>query len=120
MMNHKALLAGAMFASLAGLALPSRADIYTDAYYPAQRAEHFEVRAGYVVVPGVWVRHHGKQEWIAGHYVTARQGYHYERDRGVQHANSEWTMVRGGWLLDTDGDEVPDRTDNHPNDSRMR
>ena len=49
------------------------------------------------------------------HYVTARRGYRYERDRWVMHDENRWAYQRGGWARDSDGDGVPDRFDRAPN-----
>jgi len=117
MFNRKILLASAMAASLVSFTLPAvaAASVYIDVAPPAPRIEHFDARAGYVVVPGYWGWEHGKHHWVEGHYVAERKGYRYEHDRWVQHDNNKWTMQRGGWGRDSDGDGVPDRQDNHPN-----
>jgi hypothetical protein len=120
MPNHKILLAGAMVASFAGMSLPSYADIYVSIDPPANRVEHFEPRSGYAVVPGVWEYRNGKHEWVGGHYVAARKGYHYEGDRWVQRHGNQWTMQHGGWARDSDGDGVPNRSDGHPSDPRRQ
>src|SRR5580765_1811998 len=58
------------------------ADVRRNLYQ--RRAEQHENRAGYVWVPGVWHWNHGKHEWVAGHQVAERKGYHYENDRWVK------------------------------------
>jgi YXWGXW repeat-containing protein len=117
MLNRKILFAGAVAASLASFTLPAvaAASVYIDIAPPAPRIEHFDARPGYVVAPGYWGWKNGKHHWVEGRYVAERKGYRYENDRWVQHDNNKWTMQRGGWSRDSDGDGVPDRQDNHPN-----
>lgn len=119
-LNHKTLLAGALVATFAGFALPSYADFYVTIDPPVRRVEHMEPRSGFVIVPGNWEWRRGRHHWVAGHYVAERQGYRYRNDRWVQHSNNKWTMQRGGWSHDRDGDGVSDRADNHPNDPRRQ
>jgi len=122
MLNRKSLLAGVIAAAFLGFSGSSLADIYIGVDPPAPRHEHFEARPGYIVVPGVWRWHNGRHQWVAGHYVAERQGYRYESDRWVMHANNRWTMQRGGWARnhDSDGDGVPYRLDNYPNNPRKQ
>ena len=121
MTNCTKTLAALVAASFATLALPSYAeDVYINMDPPHRRAEKHDNRAGYVWVPGVWEWRNGKHEWVAGHYIAERKGYRYEADRWVQHDNNKWTMQRGGWSHDSDGDGVPDRTDNYPNNPRKQ
>ena len=116
--NH--LLAGLVAASFAAIALPSYAEVYISHDPPSRRAEHHEAREGYVWVPGVWQWKNNKHHWVEGRYVKERKGYRYEKDRWVMHDNNKWTMQRGGWSHDTDGDGTPDRTDNAPNNPRRQ
>jgi hypothetical protein len=118
MVNRKTILAGL----IAAILLPSyaAAEVYISIDPPARRIEHFDARPGYVVVPGVWEFRNGKHEWVAGHYVAERKGYRYQGDRWVRHDNDQWTMQRGGWSRDSDGDGTPDRLDSHPYDPRRK
>jgi hypothetical protein len=109
MVTRKTILAGAMIASFAGFALPSYASVYITLDPPARRVENLEPRQGQVIVPGVWEYRNGKHEWRPGHYVAEKQGYQYQPDRWVQHDNRKWTMQRGGWSRDSDGDARPAR-----------
>jgi hypothetical protein len=118
MKSRNKVLAALVAASFGAIALPTYAEIYINVEPPQRRAEQHENRAGYVWVPGVWHWNHGKHEWVAGHQVAERKGYHYENDRWVKHDNDKWTMQRGGWSHDSDGDGIPDNRDNHPNDPR--
>jgi hypothetical protein len=119
MKSRNNVVAALVAASFAAMALPTYAEeIYINIDPPHRRAEQHENRAGYVWVPGVWQWNSGKHEWVAGHQVAVRKGYHYENDRWVKHENDKWIMQRGGWSLDSDRDGVPDRLDNHPNDPR--
>jgi WXXGXW repeat (2 copies) len=122
MFTRKTLLAGAMAASFAGFSLPSyaAAELYISLDPPARRVEHMDARPGYVVVPGNWAYNHGKYEWVNGRYVPERNGYRYQNDRWVQHDNNKWTMQRGGWSRDSDGDGVPDNRDSQPNNPRRQ
>ena len=116
MLNRKILLAGAIAASLASFTLPVMAEsVYIDVAPPAPRHEHFDPRQGYVVVPGHWDWENGQHRWVEGRYVHEKKGFRYERDRWVQDDSNKWTMQHGGWSRDSDGDGVPDRQDNHPN-----
>jgi hypothetical protein len=120
-MTRKTLLVGALVASSAAFSLQSFADdLYINVDPPARRAEKYEQRPGQVWVPGVWEWRNGKHEWTTGHYVAEKRGYRYAPDRWVQHDNKKWTMQRGGWSRDSDGDGVPDRLDNYPNNPRRQ
>jgi hypothetical protein len=120
MVTRNNLLAGLVAASFVAFAAPSYAEVYISIDPPARRVEKYEVRPGQVWVPGVWEWRNKKHEWREGHYVAERQGYRYQPDRWVQHDNKKWTMQRGGWSRDSDGDGTPDRLDNRPNDPRRQ
>jgi hypothetical protein len=111
--NH--VLAGLLAASFAAIALPSYAEVYINIDPPSRRAEHYEVREGYVWVPGAWHWQNNKHQWNEGHYVKERKGYRYESDRWVKHSNDKWVMQKGGWARDSDGDGTPDNKDRAPN-----
>ena len=113
-MKGRQLLLGALIASAGAVALPSFADVYIETAPPPVRVERWEAREGQVWVPGSWVWRDGRHEWMPGHYVTARKGYRYERDRWVMHDENRWAYQRGGWARDSDGDGVPDRLDRAP------
>lgn len=115
MSNRYKLPAGLIALSFAAIAAPSYArDIYVTTDPPARRVERMEPRAGFVVVPGNWQWRNNSHHWVPGRYVAERKGYNYRGDRWVQHDNRRWTMQRGGWSRDTDGDGTPDRSDARP------
>jgi hypothetical protein len=114
--NH--LLAGLVAASFAAISMPTFATVYVTVDPPPLRHEVMEPRAGFVIVPGNWEWRNNRHHWVAGHYVAERKGYNWQGNRWVQHDNRRWTMQQGGWARDSDGDGVPDRNDNHPNDPR--
>jgi YXWGXW repeat-containing protein len=120
MMIPKELIAGALAASFASATLPALAEVYISIDPPARRAEHFDPRPGYVVVPGSWNYNKGKYEWHDGRYVPEKKGYAYQNDRWVLHDNNKWTMQRGGWSKDTDHDGTPDNKDKYPNNPRKQ
>jgi WXXGXW repeat (2 copies) len=99
MLIRKTLLAGAVAAALASFTIPAFAEVgvYIDLAPPPPRVEHFDPRPGYVVAPGYWDYNNGKHDWVNGHYIAEKKGYHYEGDRWVQHDNNKWTRQQGGW-----------------------
>jgi len=78
-------------------------------------------RAGYIWAPGHW-RWDGHQHvWNGGVWVPQRAGYRYVPDRWeryVENGHERWRHHASGW--DRDGDGVPNRYDNHPNNPNRR
>jgi hypothetical protein len=77
-------------------------------------------RRGYVWVPGHWQWQRNRHVWIGGHYLRARRGYSYQEPRWEQRDN-RWVYREGNWARgDRDGDGVPNRLDNQPNNPNRR
>jgi hypothetical protein len=78
-------------------------------------------RAGYVWAPGHW-RWDGHQHvWHGGVWVAHRAGYRYVPDRWeryVDNGHERWRYHASSW--DRDGDGVPNRYDNHPDNPYRR
>jgi len=79
-------------------------------------------RRGYEWVPGYWAWNGRRYTWERGHYEKVRAGYVYHRPEWRQDRNG-WYMERGGWVRQDhrmarryrDGDGVPNRYDERPN-----
>jgi len=56
---------------------------------------------------------------VNGHWERERHGYRYVEPRWSQHDN-RWTLERGGWMRDRDGDGVPNRADRAPDNPYRR
>ncbi|CAH0269426.1 hypothetical protein SRABI118_03448 [Massilia sp. Bi118] len=83
---------------------------------PAPRHEVVpHARRGFEWAPGYWNWNGHRYVWQKGHFEKVRKGYSYHRPEWRQDGNG-WTLVRGGWQRgDRDGDGVPNRLDNRPN-----
>jgi hypothetical protein len=83
---------------------------------PAPRHEVVpHARRGYEWVSGNWNWNGHRYVWQKGHFEKVRKGYSYHRPEWRQGANG-WTLERGGWHRgDRDGDGVPNRLDDRPN-----
>lgn len=93
---------------------------------PAPRVEYVPApRRGQVWAPGYWDWRGQRHVWIAGHWVKERPGYRYDAPRWVQNGRY-WQQQRGGWQRvdhrrgDRDGDGVPNRFDQRPNNPYLR
>ncbi|HEX8479195.1 MAG TPA: YXWGXW repeat-containing protein [Telluria sp.] len=98
---------------------------------PAPRREAVpSARRGYEWAPGYWNWNGRKYVWTKGHWERTRPGYAYARPTWSQGQNG-WELDRGGWRHgdradrhdgprrgDRDGDGVPNRADDHPNNPR--
>ncbi|MEP6790028.1 MAG: thrombospondin type 3 repeat-containing protein [Ramlibacter sp.] len=74
-----------------------------------------EPRRGQIWVPGHHEWRHQTHQWVAGHWMRARRGYNYNAPHWVE-TNGRWHLEQGRWNRgDRDGDGVPNRLDNHPN-----
>lgn len=74
-----------------------------------------QARHGYEWAPGYWNWTGHRYAWKAGHWERARRGYTYARPEWRQ-GDHGWELNRGGWRHgDRDGDGVPNRFDDHPN-----
>lgn len=116
-MLRKILLASIIATSFAAIPVAStaRTIIVREAPPPPRDETVPEVRRGYVWAPGHWEWRRGQHVWVAGHQMRARRGHHWEPDQWVER-NGRWEMRRGRWARgDRDGDGVPNRMDNHPN-----
>lgn len=72
-------------------------------------------RRGQVWEEGHWEWRGNRHQWVRGHWVKARAGYQYRQPHWVER-DGRWEMQRGGW--DRDGDGVPNRRDNQPDNPR--
>lgn len=80
---------------------------------PPPRAERVPPpRRGYVWAPGHYEARGRNYVWVRGEYVRARPGYAYRAPQWREDGG-RWVYNRGGW--DRDGDGVPNRFDNRPN-----
>ena len=110
---------------LAGLAgawlMPAQAQVIVQVAPPPPRVERVPAaRRGFVWVPGNWDWNGRRYIWRAGHWERTRRGYRYRQDRWVER-DGGWVRERGGWARgDNDGDGVPNRFDNRPNNPRRQ
>jgi hypothetical protein len=110
-----ALLAGS-FGAIQGVA-QAQTVIVREAP-PAPRDEVVPApRHGHVWAPGHYEYRHHHYVWVRGMWVRERHGYTY-RAPAWEQRDGQWVMRRGGWdrgMRDRDGDGVPNRFDQHPN-----
>jgi hypothetical protein len=118
-MFKKILLAGLIAASFAAvpLAALARTVVITTAP-PELRQEVIPApRRGSEWAPGHWEWRQRQHVWVGGHWLRARRGYAYESPRWIEN-NGRWRMEQGRWARtarDRDGDGVPNRMDQAPN-----
>ena len=83
---------------------------------PPLRAERTpRARRGYEWVPGYWDWNGVRHVWRPGHYERLRRGQVYRQPEWVRTPDG-WELRRPGWMRrDRDGDGVPNRLDDRPN-----
>jgi hypothetical protein len=124
-MFRKILLAGLIGASFASVPVTSsaqqRAIIIREAPPPPREEARPEPRRGHEWAPGHWAWRNGQHVWVRGHWVRERRGMHWVPDTWVQR-DGRWVFRAGHWERghragnrDRDGDGVPNRYDNRPN-----
>lgn len=93
-------------------------------------------RRGHVWAPGHWEWQRGRHVWVKGSWLKARPGYAYQAPQWRER-DGRWVYQSGRWerarhasprgheahrdrdrKSDRDGDGVPNRHDNRPNDPR--
>ena len=110
-----ALLAAGTIVSVA-TPLPSAAassvDVQLDFGPPPPRYEPAPApRRGYVWSPGYWRWNGHRHMWVGGHWERARPGYAYRAPEWVER-EGRWHYQPPRW--DRDGDGIPNRRDQHP------
>jgi len=115
----KLLLAAIAASALGTVAVPQIASADVIVVRTAPPPPRNEVvpaaRRGYVWTPGYWNWNGHRYVWTNGKYVKARHGYHY-REPSWTETNGRWEFRRGEWSRgDRDGDGVPNRYDDRPN-----
>jgi hypothetical protein len=115
----KLLIAALVAGSFGSVALPAAADVVIRTAPPPPRDERIPAaRHGHVWAPGHWEYRHGRYVWTKGKWLRERHGYAYRAPTWVER-DGRWVMERGGWRRgDRDGDGVPNRLDEHPNNPR--
>ena len=83
-------------------------------------------RRGYDWAPGYWNWNGRKHVWVGGHWERVRSGQYYRQPAWHQ-GQRGWELDRGGWQRgpgpgarpgDRDGDGVPNRHDDRPDNPR--
>jgi len=138
-MFKQTLLAAVVAALLGTMAAPStaaRVGVSINVAPPAQRYEAVPApRRGYDWTPGYWnwSPHRHRHNWVAGSWVRSRPGYIYAQPTWVDRGG-RWEQQRGAWARgdrdrdgmrngvdrDRDGDGVPNRRDNAPDNPRRQ
>ena len=118
-MMKKLLIAAMIAGSLGSIAAPAiSAVIIVREAPPEPRAERTPPpRRGYVWAPGHWDWRNNHHVWVRGAWIRDRKGYHYTAP-AWQERDGRWEMQRGNWARgqrDNDGDGVPNRRDERPN-----
>lgn len=140
------LALGAAAAPLSSMAAP-RVDVFVGAAPPAPLVERIPPpRHGYVWAPGHWEWNGRRHIWVRGYWIAERPGYAYSAPVWVQRGGGwylepeRWTPYRGYEHRrlygereryeheryeherhhDRDGDGVPNRYDNHPDNPYRR
>jgi hypothetical protein len=120
-MIKKILLATLVASSFAAVPLVASAQqraIVINVAPPAPRHEAVPApRRGYEWAPGYYQMRGQHHVWTRGHWVKARNGYHYNSPRWVE-TNGNWHMEQGRYVRggrDNDGDGVRNRDDAKPN-----
>lgn len=116
-MMKKLLIAAMLAGSLGSVTIPSSAAVVVVREAPPQpRSERTPPpRRGYLWVPGHWDWKQNHHAWVKGSWLRDRPGYVYHQPTWEER-DGRWHMARGNWARgDRDGDGVPNRVDNHPN-----
>lgn len=120
----KTILVAAMIsASLGAVISPAAAAVVVRIAPPEPRMEVAPAhRRGYVWAPGYWDSRGQGYNWVKGSWVRERRGYTYASPRWVER-DGRWHKQRGMWNRsprDHDGDGIPNRMDDHPNNPNRR
>lgn len=118
----KAVFASIIATSSMAIAPPVfAADIVVQFGPPALRYERVpDARRGYTWAPGYWDYQRNQHVWKRGNWKRNREGYVYQQPNWEER-DGRWNLRRGDWnRRDRDGDGVPNRQDNHPNDPNRR
>jgi hypothetical protein len=123
-LTMKKLVFAAVFAAVASTAtvLPvqvqaqnTRVIVVQDEPPPLRSERTPRSRRGYEWVPGYWDWNGARYVWKKGHYERVRRGYVYQQPEWVR-TDEGWELRRPGWMRrDRDGDGVPNRLDDRPN-----
>ena len=117
-MMKKLLIAAFIAGSLGAATVPASARVVVVREAPpAPRNEVVPPpRHGYVWAAGHWEWRHNHHVWVRGTWIRERRGYVYNAPAWEQH-DGRWMMHPGSWARhhDSDGDGVPNRVDDHPN-----
>jgi hypothetical protein len=113
----KKLLIVAMLASTLGTVTLSSiaSEVIIRVAPPELRVESVPAaREGYLWAPGYWDWRREHHTWVKGSWKRERPGYMYHQPNWEQR-DGNWHMQRGNWSRkDRDGDGVPNRVDNQP------
>jgi hypothetical protein len=115
-MIKKLVLAAVLAASFGSVVPAANAALIVRVAPPPPREEIIPApRSGHVWSAGHWEWRNRHHQWVGGTWVRERRGYHYSQPTWVEN-NGRWRMERGNWRRgDRDGDGVPNRRDNAPN-----
>ena len=118
-MMKKIVLAAMLAGSLGSVAAPALSAIVIVREAPPElRSERMmPQRAGKVWVAGHWDWRGNRHVWVRGKYINARRGYYYAEPRWEER-DGRWQLERGNWRRgqgDRDGDGIPNRLDERPN-----